>query len=113
MSSKCLSQPPLLVLTVAQTEVLAGASLPPLPRKLFKASEVAEYSKTARVVAEPPWQLLKASQYLRELVSNNVNQSWRAPPDLQWVFNGQAPSSLPLPVDPDWVNFAPMPPRTV
>lgn len=55
----------------------------------------------------------RASAYLMKLCERNESKQW--PPGLPLTFfqNLASPSALKLPPPPDWLNFAPIPPRTV
>ena len=108
-----LAQRPLLVFPEVFVQRLNFADLKPLPRNTLSAREISEFSKTARIVQQPPWLLSGAASYLKSIVENNQKRTWPSPPQVEFVSDGPRPFIESLPPPPDWMNFAPLPPRVV
>ncbi len=59
-----------------------------MPRVRFSDRQRDEFCKTARTVAERPWNMHEAKEYLEQLVANNMDghsDHW-IPPDVSWMF---------------------------
>lgn len=108
-----LAQRPLLVFPEVFVQRLSFADLKPLPRNTLSAREISEFSKTARIVQQPPWNLSGAASYLKSIIENNQKGTWPSPPQVDFVSDRPKPFIESLPPPPDWMNFAPLPPRVV
>jgi hypothetical protein len=84
-NGKELSQPPLLLFPFHKTELFKDRKLGPLSRNIMSDVEKKEYLKSAKAYEQPPWELHKASLYLRKLVACNDAQEWKDPPVLDFV----------------------------
>ena len=66
-----LAQCPLMVFPEVFVQRLSFADLKPLPRNTLSAREISEFSKTARIVQQPPWNLSGAASYFKSIIDNN------------------------------------------
>ncbi len=73
MASTHMSQHPLLVLPAEVAHALDPKDLVPIPRNDLGDTVRKEFRKTAKVVAEDPWNLFKAQQFLERLCDANEN----------------------------------------
>ena len=72
-------------------DVVSGPSAA-APRIALSENQKREFRKTAKIVAERPWEMNRGAKFLEDLVSNNEQgglPSWEYP-DVNWVF-GEAP----------------------
>lgn len=119
MHSSCLTQKPTLLLPASR---LGNVGLQPtqtISRNKLSDRQLAEFRKTARQIAEPPWSLLRASDYLNRLCDDNASEKVHDPPPLVF-FNSSGEEidgfqALRDRADPpeDLLNFAPGTPRKV
>jgi hypothetical protein len=88
MNSRCLSQPPLVVLYESRLRHLL-LSGPSLVLKHNKLSDTAlqKYEKTAAAVEKAPWKLTLASKYLRDWCFQNKNALALAPLQMNLYTN--------------------------
>eukprot|EP00959_Pyramimonas_sp_CCMP1952_P064943 1356134-Pyramimonas_sp.AAC.1 len=86
----------------------------PLPRKEF-GREVKEFTKTAKKIAEDPWNLARAAQYITTLLAENqAEQNPDHLPSLS-VYAEHIRTFVPLLPDAyeEWRDFAPGTPKMV
>lgn len=112
MATEHLAQPPVLVLPHALLSKLQGKPKP-APHNQLKQTELHQFRRTAEVLKAHPWNMKRAATYLHDLCDNNEKQTWPSPPTLEWIFEGKVNNGVKLPPPPDWLNYAPLPPRTV
>ncbi|CAJ1370296.1 unnamed protein product [Effrenium voratum] len=65
------------------------------PRRSLSERQAKEFSKTAVAIAKPPWNMLKASSYLSNLVKENTQGGgphWKPLP-VDWALAGHPPES--------------------
>jgi hypothetical protein len=75
----------LLLFPFHKTELFKDRHLGPLARNTMSDREKKEYLKSATAFEQPPWDLHKASLYLRNLVACNDAKEWKDPPVLDFV----------------------------
>ena len=119
MHSSALTQEPILILPASRLGKLAQSPTAVLGRNKFSDRQVAEFRKTARVIAEPPWGLRQAAEYLTRLCDDNVAERPHDPPSLIF-FNTQDQDIADLETQrnqanppEELLNFAPGTPRRV
>ncbi|CAK9037692.1 Uncharacterized protein SCF082_LOCUS22283 [Durusdinium trenchii] len=124
MSSKELSQLPVLLLPAARVSLLSH----PAPNELMDRNPISvqtakKYQRTAEAVAAPPWNLTRARDYLMDLCRRNRAGlqvgGWLEP----LHFLESAPTRLAtqessialgeVPGDKEWHDFAPLGPKFV
>lgn len=120
MHSTELSQKPLFVLPAGRLSSLqpSGPSMV-CPRNDLGERTRHEFRKTARAIAERPWSLTAAKEYLELLCDNNEAQTWPRPPVLSFI--NTPPEDLVTLVDQraragipnELADFAPGTPRRV
>ena len=109
MRSRILSQAPFVFAQASQMEAL-NYVLPIAVAQRHTLSErvLQDYRKAAQVVAEKPWQMLDAQNYLETLARDNEQRKQWPAPVLHVVWKGP---SRTIPVDHsmevDWADFAP------
>ena len=89
MSSVEPSQDPILVLPAETRARLDSAAGPrsPMPPNAFSQQTLKEFRKTAEWVAQEPWGLLRAQQYLQEMCDlNEAGEALGVPPKLDLIF---------------------------
>ena len=112
--SQELSQPPLVLIPFNLKDELLSRELKPLSRNVMSDREKNEFLKSARTYEKQPWELHEAAKYLRNLCACNDQQRWPAPPTLDYVFRHvECEVAVRVPPPPDWIDFAPLPPRVV
>ncbi len=114
MSSRALSQAPLLLLPSHAVASLDWQSLQTAQRNELLPRAASEYQKTACSVAAEPWRLLRASAYLLDWVDRNTRGDLGKPPLLHFVAMGPhefGPEAVVS--EPTWVDFALDAPRKV
>ena len=115
MCSHELSQPPVLLLPHSRLANLTPDTLVPLERNEISSNALKEYRKTAKKIAEKPWNLKEGADYLQEWTSRNENKNADQPAPCNFVRRGRHPSeatsSMTLPSG--WENYAPGAPRVV
>ena len=88
MSSVEPSQDPILVLPAeTRARLDSAAGLSPMPPNAFSQQTLKEFRKTAELVAQEPWGLLRAQQYLQEMCDlNEAGEASGVPPKLDLIF---------------------------
>ena len=67
MHTARLSQRPILFAPAElQVGMQSGCPTKCMPRKAFPERKLKEFTRTAKVIAEDPWQMQRASSYLKE-----------------------------------------------
>ncbi|CAL1156826.1 unnamed protein product [Cladocopium goreaui] len=112
VNSNELSQRPLVALP---KDFLAKLKEPlklilrnPIPERSLK-----EFLKTARVIEQEPWYLLRAAEELRHWIDMNQKKSWPVPHMPVWMHQAD---TRPVGVEPNptgWEKFAPGPVRQI
>ena len=115
MSSQELAQPPVLLLPHSRLANLTPDTLVPLERNALASNALKEYRKTAKKIAEKPWNLKEGADYLQDWTSRNEDKIADQPAPCNFVRHGRHPSeatsSMTLPSG--WENYAPRAPRVV
>jgi len=107
MSSRELSQPPMLLFPYQFVKEVAARTLTPVPRKPFTSREKKEFLKTAEFYEQEPWGLKNAAKYLKDLVHNNAEGKFPDPPTLTYIFNtGDQFAAVKVPPPQEWLDFA-------
>eukprot|EP00973_Karenia_brevis_P030870 4257984-Karenia_brevis.AAC.1 len=73
MHTSTVSQQPILLMPAEIGKRLQLSNLRPAPLNALGDAAIHQFSRTADVVARPPWNMIKAHAYLHELCSNNVD----------------------------------------
>ena len=110
-----LAQPPILLLPHSRLANLTPDTLVPLKRNALSSKALKEYRKTAKKIAEKPWNLKEGADYLQDWTSRNEDKIADQPAPCNFVRQGRHPSeatsSMTLPSG--WENYAPGAPRVV
>ena len=78
---------PIVCLPHARAVQLDRATLQIAPRRVFTEEQKKNFLKTAGAIREQPWSMVRASDYIRALVSRNddAGHDW-SPPDISWIW---------------------------
>eukprot|EP00959_Pyramimonas_sp_CCMP1952_P341749 7159025-Pyramimonas_sp.AAC.1 len=122
MSSKALSQTPLLVMRAADLQFLDSSRVTPGPNLVVMARnpigrELAKkYTKTSEAVSLDPWCMDRAAQYLSEWVRQNVEKTLHIDKlwDLEFVLKPWCQEErMDASIAIQWQDFAPQEPKLV
>lgn len=113
MSSPVMSQAPILMLPARVWQGLRQEQLLPSRRNAWPSNTLAEFRKTAKLVAAYPWQLFKAQQWLEQLCNDNEGNLVDAPIQLEAIWTNAARSEVEKPAEEQAPAPAPAPPRKV
>ena len=111
LSSETMSQTPMVYIPAKLWDQVDLSSLPQIaPRRSFSDKQLAEFRKTANKVLKPPWRLLRANTYLRNLVNFNQDPQlaeWE-PPEIQLALKPapQAGEEEKPEINPEALGFA-------
>ena len=81
------SQAPVLAQPHEVASKLLAGGLQVMPRNILGDGLLREYCKTAAIMGQPPWNLLRAQAYLEKLCEENKSNVAKNPPPLRFVFN--------------------------
>ena len=122
MSSKMLSQPPMLVMRAADLQLLDVSRVTPGPNLVVMARNpigcdlAKKYVKTAEAVRQDPWCLDRGAQYLEEWVRQNrdgikhIDKLW----DLEYILKPWCKEErMDASIAIQWEDFAPQEPKIV
>jgi hypothetical protein len=90
------SQKPILMQPHAIGSSLNKGDLKPVPRNELGERAIKEYRRTADAVCQPPWNLLKASAYLKKLCDDNESGVPGTPPTLDFIFRDKIRSDTSM-----------------
>ena len=116
VSSRELSQMPVLILPEVRLRRLPVQNLQPALRNPLGANEITQFRKTADRLSRKPWNLKDAESYLNDWVQRNIENRAGTPGCVDFVLFGRRDAALATPGPPppqEWRNFAPGPPRVV
>ena len=109
MRSRSLSQAPFVFAQASQMEALNFVlPITLAQRHILSERVLQDYRKAAQVVAEKPWHMLDAQNYLKTLARDNEQRKQWPAPVLHVVWKGPS-RTIPLDhsMEVNWADFAP------
>ena len=98
MHSQSFTQTPQLLIPSEEFQKLDPSMLKPAQRNSLGDTVLKEFRKTALNVGAPPWNLVKAENYLNCLCDNNEAMTVPTPPKLEFIFKSRPRPSLHAPL---------------